>query len=158
MNIKPIRTPEDYAQAIKEVEADWETEFPEGSADGERYEVLLTLVEAYEAKSFPVPDPDPIEAIKIRLEDKGLDAKDLLPVFGTRSRVYEVMKKIRGLSVEHIRELNKRLDIPAEILLKKYKLKAVPHPVPSVRAKGASVASSSARAKKSSKKASRRAA
>ena len=126
MNIKPIRSPEDYDKAIKEVEANWDTEFPTGSPQGERYEVLLTLVEAYEAEHFPVPDPDPIEAIKIRMEDKGLENKDLLPIFGTRARVYEVLNKIRGLSVEHIRELNKRLDIPAEILLKKYKLKTAP--------------------------------
>jgi HTH-type transcriptional regulator/antitoxin HigA len=123
MDIKPIRTSEDYTQALKEVEANWETDSPEGSPAGERYEVLLTLVEAYEEKHFHIPNPDPIEAIKIRMEEKGLENKDLLPVFGTRARVYEVLNKIRGLSVEHIRELNKRLDIPAEILLKKYKLK-----------------------------------
>ncbi|HEX7476992.1 MAG TPA: transcriptional regulator [Polyangiales bacterium] len=125
MNIKPIRTPADYAKALKEVEARWETDFPKGSPEGERYEVLLTLVEAYEEKNFPVPDPDPIEAIKIRMGDKGLENKDLLPIFGTRSRVYEVLNKIRGLSVEHIRQLHRRLDIPSDILLKKYKLKGV---------------------------------
>jgi len=123
MHIKPIRTPHDYSRALEEVEADWETDFPEGSPKGERYEVLLTLVEAYEAEHFPIADPDPIEAIKIRMEDKGLENKDLLPIFGTRARVYEVLSKLRGLSIEHIRELNKRLEIPAEILLKKYRLK-----------------------------------
>lgn len=124
MHIKPIRTARDYAQALKEVEADWETNFPEGSPEGDRYEVLLTLVEVYEARHFPVPDPDPILAIKIRMEDRDLDHRDLLPIFGTRARVYEVLNKIRGLSIDHIRELNKRLDIPVEILLKKYRLKA----------------------------------
>jgi HTH-type transcriptional regulator/antitoxin HigA len=124
MQIKPIRTSQDYARALKQVEVHWETVFRKGSPEGERYEVLLTLVSAYEAEHFPIPDPDPIEAIKIRMEDKGLDQKDLLPIFGTRARVYEVLNKIRGLSVEHIRQLNKRLDIPAEILLKKYRLKA----------------------------------
>ena len=123
MDIKPIRTPADYSQALEEVQADWDTDFPEGSPEGERYEVLLTLVEAYETEHFPIADPDPIAAIKIRMEDKGLENKDLLPIFGTRARVYEVLNKIRGLSVEHIRELNKRLEIPAEILLKKYRLK-----------------------------------
>ena len=123
MQIKPIRTRQDYARALKEVEADWETAFPEGSPKGERYEVLLTLVEAYETEHFPIPDPDPIEAVRIRMEDMGLDHKDLLPIFGTRARVYEVLNKIRGLSVEHIRELNKRLDIPTDILLKRYRLK-----------------------------------
>ncbi len=123
MQIKPIRTREDYAQALKQVEADWETDFPEGSPKGERYEVLLTLVEAYEAEHFPIPNPDPIEAIRIRMQDKGLGHKDLLPIFGTRARVYEVLNKIRGLSVEHIRELNRRLDIPTDVLLKKYRLK-----------------------------------
>lgn len=142
MQIKPIRTPRDYAQALREIESDWETSFRDGSPEGERYEVLLTLVEAYETEHFPIPDPDPIEAIKIRMEDKGLVQKDLLPIFGTRSRVYEVLNKVRGLSVDHIRELNKRLEIPAEILLKKYKLKGA----------------SPARTKKSSKKVPRKAA
>lgn len=123
MHIKPIRTRDDYLRALKEVQADWEADFPPGSPAGERYEVLLTLVEAYEVENFPIADPDPIEAIKIRMEDKGLANKDLLPIFGTRARIYEVLNKIRGLSVEHIRGLNKRLEIPAEILLKKYRLK-----------------------------------
>ncbi|HEX7669384.1 MAG TPA: transcriptional regulator [Polyangiaceae bacterium] len=123
MQIKPIRTARDYARALKEIEADWETNFPEGGPEGDRYEVLLTLVEAYESRHFPVPDPDPILAIKIRMEDRDLDHRDLLPIFGTRSRVYEVLNKMRGLSIEHIRELNKRLNIPVEILLKKYRLK-----------------------------------
>ena len=123
MHIKPIRTRDDYLRALKEVQADWETDFPPGSPAGERYEVLLTLVEAYEAENFPIADPDPIEAIKIRMEDKGLANKDLLPIFGTRARIHEVLNKIRGLSVEHIRGLNKRLEIPAEILLKKYRLR-----------------------------------
>ena len=126
MDIRPIRTKEDHAAALKAVEADWDTEFPEGSPEGERYEVLLTLVEAYEAKHFSLPDPDPIEAIKIRMEDLGLENKDLLPIFGTRSRVHEVLNKVRGLSIDHIRELHKRLQIPAEVLLKKYKLKTPP--------------------------------
>ena len=85
---------------------------------------LTRVVEAYEAEHSSIADPDPIEAIKIRMEDKGLENKDLLPIFGTRARVYEVLNKVRGLSVDHIRELNKRLGIPAEILLKKYRLKA----------------------------------
>src|SRR4051794_21927873 len=102
MQIKPIRTARDYARALKEVEADWETNFPEGSPEGDRYEVLLTLVEAYESRHFPVPDPDPILAIKIRMEDRDLDHRDLLPIFGTRSRVHEVLNKVRGLSIEHI--------------------------------------------------------
>jgi HTH-type transcriptional regulator/antitoxin HigA len=130
MDIKPIRTRDDYLRALQQVEADWETDFPPGSPAGERYEVLLTLVEAYEADNFPIADPDPVEAIKIRMVDKGLTNKDLLPIFGTRARVYEVLNKMRGLSVEHIRGLNKRLEIPAEILLKKYRLKT---PTPSTK-------------------------
>lgn len=126
MDIRPIRTRQDYEAALKAVEADWDTEFPEGSPEGERYEVLLTLVEAYEEKHFSLPDPDPIEAIKIRMEDLGLESKDLLPIFGTRSRVHEVLNKVRGLSIDHIRELHKRLEIPAEILLKKYRLRTPP--------------------------------
>jgi HTH-type transcriptional regulator/antitoxin HigA len=123
MDIRPIRTKEDHAAALKAVEADWDTEFSVGSPEGDRYEVLLTLVEAYEAKHSSLPDPNPIEAIGIRMEDLGLEDKDLLPIFGTRRRVHGVLNKARGLSVDHIRELHKRLGIPAGILFKKYKLK-----------------------------------
>lgn len=125
-HIRPIRTKADYARALKEVEARWSTVFPARSAEGERYEVLLTLVEAYEREHFRIGNPDPITAIKLRMDDLGLENKDLLPVFGTRARVYEVLNKIRGLSVEHIRELHGRLEIPAEVLLTKYKLKNPP--------------------------------
>jgi HTH-type transcriptional regulator/antitoxin HigA len=83
MDIRPVRTKEDYAKAQKAVEADWGTEFPAGSAEGDHYEVLLTLVEAYEAKHFSLADPDPTAAIKVRMEDLGLESKDLLPIFGT---------------------------------------------------------------------------
>jgi HTH-type transcriptional regulator/antitoxin HigA len=124
MDIRPIRTKEDHAAALKAVEADWDTEFSVGSPEGDRYEVLLTLVEAYEAKHFSLLDPHPVEAIKIRMEDLGLEHEDLLPIFGTRRRVYEALNRVRGLSVDHIRELHRRLDIPAQLLIKKYKLKA----------------------------------
>lgn len=122
-HIRPIRTKADYARAIKEVEAQWNTTFAARSVEGERYEVLLTLVEAYEREQFVIASPDPIAAIKLRMEDLGLENKDLLPIFGTRARVYEVLNKVRGLSVDHIRKLHSRLEIPAEVLLAKYRLK-----------------------------------
>lgn len=136
MDIKPIHTAAHYAPALKEVEAQWDTVFAPGDPKGDRYEVLLTLVEAYEAKTFPIADPDPIEAIRIRMEEKGLENKDLLPIFGTRARVSEILHRTRGLSVDHIRELHKRLEIPAEILLKKYKLRT-PAPRKAKRSKKA---------------------
>jgi HTH-type transcriptional regulator / antitoxin HigA len=116
MEIKPIRTKTDYERALLEVERLWGRR--EGTPDGDRLDVLATLVEAYEQKHFPVDSPDPIEAIRFRLEQQGLDTRALVGVIGGRSRVYEVMHRKRALSLEMIRRLNLRFGIPAEVLIR----------------------------------------
>jgi HTH-type transcriptional regulator/antitoxin HigA len=123
MDIKPIRTAEDHKRALKEIERLWDKAKP-GTPDGDRFEVLGTLVDAYEEEHFPIPDPDPIEAIRFRMEQEGLTNNDLLPIFKTRARVSEVMGKRRRLNLTMIRSLHKRLEIPIECLVKDYKLKA----------------------------------
>jgi len=116
MEIRPIRTKADYERALREIERLWGA--GEGTADGDRLDVLATLVEAYEQKHFPIDTPDPIEAIRFRLEQQGLDHRALLGVIGTRSRVYEVMQRKRALSLEMIRRLHQRFGIPADVLIR----------------------------------------
>ena len=117
MNIHPIRTKADYKRALREVSAYFDNEPEPGSADGDRFEILTTLVEAYEAKHFPIDAPDPIEAIRFRMEQGGLTVKDLVPSIGQPNRVYEVLNCKRGLTLEMIRNLHRNLGIPAESLI-----------------------------------------
>ena len=117
MNIHPIRTKADYKRALREVSAYFDDEPEPGSADGDRFEILTTLVEAYEAKHFPIEAPDPIEAIRFRMEQGGLTVKDLVPSIGQPNRVYEVLNRKRGLTLEMIRNLHRNLGIPAESLI-----------------------------------------
>ena len=117
MNIHPIRTKADYKRALREVSAYFDNEPEPGSADGDRFEILTTLVEAYEAKHFPIDAPDPIEAIRFRMEQGGLTVKDLVPSIGRPNRVYEVLNRKRGLTLEMIRNLHRNLGIPAESLI-----------------------------------------
>ena len=117
MNIHPIRTKADYKRALREVSAYFDDEPEPGSADGDRFEILTTLVEAYEAKHFPIDAPDPIEAIRFRMEQGGLTVKDLVPSIGQPNRVYEVLNRKRGLTLEMIRNLHRNLGIPAESLI-----------------------------------------
>ena len=117
MNIHPIRTKADYKRALREVSAYFDDEPEPGSADGDRFEILTTLVEAYEAKHFPIDAPDPIEAIRFRMEQGGLTVKDLVPSIGQLNRVYEVLNRKRGLTLEMIRNLHRNLGIPAESLI-----------------------------------------
>jgi HTH-type transcriptional regulator/antitoxin HigA len=121
MNIKPIRTAADYAAALKEIERLFEAE--PGTPQGDRLEVLTTLVEAYEDKHFAIPAPDPIEAIQYFMESRALTRRDLEPYLGSRARVSEILNRRRPLSLEMIRELNKGLGIPAEVLIKPYRLR-----------------------------------
>ena len=113
--LRPIRTEHDYEAALSELESLWGSET--GSAEGDRLDVLATLIEAYELRHHPMDPPDPIEAIKFRLEQQGMSRKDLEPLIGTRARVAEVMGRKRGLSIEMIRRLNKELGISADILI-----------------------------------------
>ena len=117
MNIHPIRTKADYKRALREVSAYFDDEPEPGSADGDRFEILTTLVEAYEAKHFPIDAPDPIEAIRFRMEQGGLTVQDLVPSIGQPNRVYEVLNRKRGLTLEMIRNLHRNLGIPAESLI-----------------------------------------
>jgi HTH-type transcriptional regulator / antitoxin HigA len=120
MNVKPIKTFADYETSLKEIERLWNAE--EGSEEGDRLEILVTLVEAYEDAHFPMNLPDPIEAIKFRLEQQGLDAKALIGVIGNRTRVYEVLRRDRPLSLAMIRRLNDKFKIPAESLIQPIRL------------------------------------
>ena len=122
MEIKPIKTEADYESALKEIERLWDRAQP-GTPDGEKFDVLSTLVDAYEREHIAIPTPDPIEAIRFRMEQEGLTTKDLLPIFKTRARASEVMAKRRRLNLPMIRRLHARLSIPVECLVKDYKLK-----------------------------------
>jgi HTH-type transcriptional regulator/antitoxin HigA len=114
--MKPIKTKADHEKALKEIESMWGAE--EGTAEGDRLDILMTLVEAYEDTHFPMDMPDPIEAIKFRLDQQGKDKKALIGIIGNRTRVYEVLRGDRPLSLAMIRELNERLKIPAEVLIR----------------------------------------
>jgi HTH-type transcriptional regulator/antitoxin HigA len=122
MDIKPIRTAKDHAWALREVEGLWNKAQP-GTKKGDRFEVLSALVDAYEREHMQVPAPDPIEAIRFRMDQEGLTNNDLLAIFKTRARVSEVMGRRRRLNLAMIRKLHERLEIPVECLVKDYKLK-----------------------------------
>ena len=116
MDIKPIKTDADYREALKEIESLMmaETDTPEG----ERLDILVTLVEAYEKRHFPLDLPDPVEAIKFRMDQMGLSPKDLEPMIGRLNRVYEVLNHKRPLTLKMIWKLHRGLGIPAESLIK----------------------------------------
>jgi len=115
MNIKPIKTNADYRATLKEVES-LMTATPD-SPEGEKLDVLVTLVEAYEARHYPIDLPDPVAAIKFEMEQKGLTIKDLEPMIGKSNRVYEILSHKRSLSLNMIRSLHRGLGIPAEVLI-----------------------------------------
>ncbi len=109
--LKPIRTKADYKSALAEVERLWGAK--SGTAKGDRLDVLATLIDANESEHFPMNPPDPIDAIKFRMEQQGLTRKDLEPLIGTRTRVAEVLNRRRTLSISIIRRLHAELGIPA---------------------------------------------
>lgn len=117
MDIRPIHTEEDYKAAMREVSAYFDQEPEPGTTEGNRFEILLALVEAYETQRFPIESPDPIEAIKFRMEQSGLTPKDLVPMIGRLSRVYEVLNRKRPLTLPMIRNLHHQLGIPAQSLI-----------------------------------------
>ncbi|HLY58692.1 MAG TPA: helix-turn-helix domain-containing protein [Stellaceae bacterium] len=114
--LKPIRTTADYEEALAEVEQLWGA--PSGTPEGNRLDVLATLIDAYEAAHYPMDPPDPVEAIKFRMEQQGLSRKDLEPLIGTRTRVAEVLNRKRSLSIGMIRRLHDHLGISAEVLIR----------------------------------------
>jgi len=119
MNIHPIHTKKDYNVALKRVEFLMDAKV--GTREFDELEILSTLVESYEAKHYHIDAPDPIEAIKFRMEQDGLIQKDLVAIFGNKSRVSEVLNKKRKLTLEMIRNLHKNLNIPFENLLGEYR-------------------------------------
>jgi HTH-type transcriptional regulator/antitoxin HigA len=118
MDIRPIKTKADHRAALKEVERLWQAE--PGTKNGDRVDVLVTLIEAYEAKHHPIPAPDPIAAILFMVEQKGLARRDLEPAIGSRGRVSEVLTRTRPLTLPMVRALSALLDIPTEILVRPY--------------------------------------
>jgi HTH-type transcriptional regulator / antitoxin HigA len=114
--VRPIRTKRDYEAALKEIERLWGAK--SGTSEGDRLDVLATLIDAYEATHYPMNPPDPIEAIKFRMEQQGLTRKDLEPLIGTRTRVAEVLNRKRNLSIGMIRRLHDALGISAEVLIR----------------------------------------
>jgi HTH-type transcriptional regulator/antitoxin HigA len=120
MEIKPIKTENDYLNALNEIEKiiDAKKDTPEG----DKLDILVTLVEAYEENNYPILPPDPVEAIIHQMESQGLSRKDLEPLIGSRARVSEILNRKRSLSLNMIRRLQKGLGIPAEILVTPYQL------------------------------------
>ena len=116
MDIKPIKTDTDYQAALEEIE----TLMTAGAdtPEGEKLDVLTTLVEAYEAKHFPMDLPDPVAAIRFEMDRRGLTVKDLEPMIGKSNRVYEILNHKRSLSLKMIWSLHEGLGIPAESLIK----------------------------------------
>ncbi|MCP4608472.1 MAG: helix-turn-helix domain-containing protein [Planctomycetes bacterium] len=122
MDIKPIKTDADYEAALAEIDRLWGAEY--GSPQGEKLDILATLVEAYEETHYPIPPPDPIEAILHYMESQALTQRDLEPYIGSRARVSEVLNRKRPLSLRMIRKLHEGLGISADILVRAYTLQA----------------------------------
>lgn len=114
--VKPIRNEADYDAAMADIAALWGA--PNGTPEGDRLDVLATLIDAYEAKHHAMDAPDPIEAIIFRMEQQGLTRKDLEDIIGTRTRIAEVLNRKRSLSIAMIRRLHDRLGISAEVLIR----------------------------------------
>jgi HTH-type transcriptional regulator/antitoxin HigA len=129
MNIKPIRTEVDYQAMLEEIDQLIES-LPD-TPEGDRFDVLVTLVEAYEAKHFPIPEPDdPVEVLEYYMESRGLSRSDLIPYLGSKERVSEILNRKRGLSLEMIRRLHAGLGISANLLMGKSKQRvSQPHPL-----------------------------
>ena len=120
-NLKPIRTKADYQAALRVIERLWGARA--GTPQGDRLDILATLVDAYENEHYPMDPPDPIEAIKFRMEQQGLDRKDLAEILGSRTRVAEVLNRRRGLSINMIRRLHEKLGISIEVSIRPIRTK-----------------------------------
>ena len=114
-DLRPLRSEADYEDALAEVEELWGAKA--GTPQGERLDILATLIDVYETAHCPMKTPDPVEAIKFRMEQQGLTRKDLEKILGSRTRVSEVLNRRRGLSIEMIRKLHTELSIPADVLI-----------------------------------------
>ena len=122
MDIRPIKNENDYSKALAEIEMLWGAD--EGTVEGDKLDILLVLAEDYEDKHHQISPPDPIDAIKFRMEQMNLTRKDLEPFIGGRGRVSEVLNHRRGLSLSMIRNLHSHLSIPLESLISEVKLTA----------------------------------
>jgi len=118
MNIKPIRTKKDYDQALARLEVIFDSK--KGTDKGDELEILGMLIENYENEKFPIGFPDPVEAIKFRMEQLGYNQTDLANVVGLKSRASEILNRKRKLSLEMIRQIHDRLNIPTEVLIQAY--------------------------------------
>ncbi len=116
MDVAPIKTKRDYRRTLKEIEGLMDAK--RGTPEGDRLDVLVTLVAAWEAKHYPIDLPDPVEAIKYHMEQQGLRPRDLVPYIGGRNRVYEVLNRKRPLTLKMVWRLHAGLGIPAESLIK----------------------------------------
>jgi HTH-type transcriptional regulator/antitoxin HigA len=116
MTIKPVRNDADHERALVRIEQLWDS--PSGAPESDELDVLATLVEAYEREHYPIDLPDPVDAIKFRLEQSGKDERSLIGVIGQRTRVYEVMRGRRPLSLNMIRRLHAEFGIPADVLIR----------------------------------------
>jgi HTH-type transcriptional regulator/antitoxin HigA len=123
MDIKPIRSEADYEAALKEIETLVDSQ--PGTPEADQMEVLVTLVEAYEARHYPIPEPDdPVGVLEYYMDSRGLSRSDLLPYLGSKERVSEILNRKRGLSLEMIRRLHAGLGIPADLLVGKQNQRA----------------------------------
>jgi HTH-type transcriptional regulator/antitoxin HigA len=118
MEIKPIKTEKDYNQALKRFEEIFDSE--KGSVEGDELEVLGILIDQYENSHFPIGLPDPVEAIKFRMEQMGYNQTDLANIVGLKSRASEILNRKRKLTLEMIRQLHERLNIPTDVLIQTY--------------------------------------
>jgi HTH-type transcriptional regulator / antitoxin HigA len=116
MDIRPLKNKRDYLRALKDIEPLMDAK--RGTEAGDRLDVLVTLIESYEAKHYRIDFPDPIEAIKYHMEHKGLEPRDLIAFIGSRNRVYEVLSRKRPLTLRMVWRLHQGLGIPAESLIK----------------------------------------
>jgi HTH-type transcriptional regulator / antitoxin HigA len=116
MDIAPIKTHRDYRRALKAIEG--LVTAKRNTPAGDRFDILVTLVEAWERKHYPLDLPDPVEAIKYHMDQNGLQPRDLIPYFGSRNRVHEVLNRRRALTLKMIWRLHRGLGIPAESLIK----------------------------------------
>lgn len=120
MNIKPIKIEKDYEKALERMEVIFDA--PPDTKEGDEAEILSLLIENYENNHYPIEAPDPIEAIKIRMEEMNLKQKDLIGIIGGKSRISEILNKKKRLTVDMIRELEKTLHISASVLVNSYQL------------------------------------
>jgi HTH-type transcriptional regulator/antitoxin HigA len=123
MDIKPIKNQKDYLDALNTIDKLWDSK--KNSPEYDKLDILITLVDAYENKIFPIEDPDPIEALKSVMDDLNMKSVDLGNLIGGRSRATEILNRKRKLTLDMIRKINQNLGIPTDILIKEYKTNTI---------------------------------